>query len=931
MATHNKSDCAILAEEKFDFDLPLSPASENGDGNGDVDVDEEDEVFVGPVGHREKCISVGIESHLTEGSSGSSGPLLSLELGSWSPLTGDKFDQIIQEAHLLARRIGTNAGDEPAAGGSGSGSGSSAAAAAAAGPNPPGETTEPFAEDPAAKLSALGRPPGPSLSPIKRETFCVRDSPLKQLPPAIQQRLLKAGGLNSPGAVRATGRSCSPIQTSQTKVALRGKVGLSGGRGLLPSRPAVPGAYPRSKTKPPPSDTTRLPPPDKGGAGQKRSPLRRPLSSAGSSEDLLSDVSVDSLNTSLPGGRVLPGPRKVGQPPAMKPLPGLRTADRRKNTSSSSSSVSSLNSSMSMSPSGKGAFNTSLSSGVSSGKLKGPGGVSRLAGSGAAAPSKPRASSVGARAAEAARAGRPTPSAQVKRAAEPQAGPAKPNPAKKRDPAPLNLTPAKRPVQRAGSVPNVAATAATAKSANPKPKTFVTPTLTTQARGPRRSEVPSPDSSRMIKPKKHLSASSTESLLQKAGDPAPESLQTPTAGRKSVSALPRRSTALPTPVNRRVSGIPTMTPKSIRLGQAGERTGLPGSARKISQGSPVQLKVVQRPSGLGPEPVPREADPRSAAYQPGSLAFCLEDEPGEAPTTVPAPGTPEPASQSTAARPAGHDPRDRDNPDRSTENCDAPESKRGSRKIAESSLQSQETPESSLQSQETPESSLQVQETPESSLQVQETPEPNLQVQETPESSLQVQETPESSLQSQETPESSLQSQETPESSLQSQETPESNLQVQETSESSLQSQETPESSIDGQKIPESSIDGKKIPESSIDGQITPESSTESQSTPESNEENKNSSTQQVQRTQNDAVKTPENKEVLLVDAPAPVLKPEERLLIDLSNTPDLIKTAPLKPTGGQLIDLSSPLITWSPVDKKGNTVDSPPLINLSF
>ncbi|KAG5830418.1 hypothetical protein ANANG_G00310400 [Anguilla anguilla] len=864
-------------------------------GMGTGDVDEEDEVFVGPVGHREKCISVGIESHLTEGSSGSSGPLLSLELGSWSPLTGDKFDQIIQEAHLLARRIGTNAGDEPAAGGSGSGSGSSATAAAAAGPNPPGENTEPFAEDPAAKLSALGRPPGPSLSPIKRETFCIRDSPLKQLPPAIQQRLLKAGGLNSPGAVRATGRSCSPIQTSQTKVALRGKVGLSCGRGLLPSRPAVPGAYPRSKTKPPPSDTTRLPPPDKGGAGQKRSPLRRPLSSAGSSEDLLSDVSVDSLNTSLPGGRVLPGPRKVGQPPAMKPLPGLRTTDRRKNTSSSSSSVSSLNSSMSMSPSGKGAFNTSLSSGVSSGKLKGPGGVSRLAGSGVVAPSKPRASSVGARAAEAARAGWPTPSAQVKRAAEPQAGPAKPNPAKKRDLAPLNLTPAKRPVQRAGSVPN--------------------------ARGPRRSEVPSPDSSRMIKPKKHLSASSTESLLQKAGVPAPESLQTPTAGRKSVSALPRRSTALPTPVNRRVSGIPTMTPKSIRLGQAGERTGLPGSARKISQGSPVQLKVVQRPSGLGPEPVPREADPRSAAYQPGSLAFCLEDEPGEAPTTVPAPGTPEPASQSTAARPAGHGPRDRDNPDRSTENRDAPESKRGSRKIAESSLQSQETPESSLQSQETPESSLQVQETPESSLQVQETPE----------SSLQVQETPESSLQSQETPESNLQVQETSESSLQSQET----------SESSLQSQKIPESSIDGQKIPESSIDGQKIPESSIDGQITPESSTESQSTPESctenqntpesNKENKNSSTQQVQRTQNDAAKTPENKEVLLVDAPAPVLKPEERLLIDLSNTPDLIKTAPLKPTGGQLIDLSSPLITWSPVDKKGNTVDSPPLINLSF
>lgn len=72
-------------------------------------------------------------------------------------------------------------------------------------------------------------------------------------------------------------------------------------------------------------------------------------------------------------------------------------------------------------------------------------------------------------------------------------------------------------------------------------------------------------------------------------------------------------------------------------------------------------------------------------------------------------------------------------------------------------------------------------------------------------------------------------------------------------------------------------------------------------------------------------------KEVLLVDAPAPAHQLKEKLLIDLSNTPDLIKTSSAKPWGGQLIDLSSPLIKWSPEDKKENTKNTAPLIDLSF
>lgn len=105
--------------------------------------------------------------------------------------------------------------------------------------------------------------------------------------------------------------------------------------------------------------------------------------------------------------------------------------------------------------------------------------------------------------------------------------------------------------------------------------------------------------------------------------------------------------------------------------------------------------------------------------------------------------------------------------------------------------------------------------------------------------------------------------------------------------------------------------------------------------------------------------------QVLLFDLPAPTLQPQEKLLIDLTNTPDLIRTITKSCTATQvtaaspgsihelkvecfflgfrtcleellnktclfqqLIDLSSPLIKWSPEDKRENNA---PLINLSF
>ncbi|MEQ2294558.1 hypothetical protein AMECASPLE_005159 [Ameca splendens] len=86
-----------------------------------------------------------------------------------------------------------------------------------------------------------------------------------------------------------------------------------------------------------------------------------------------------------------------------------------------------------------------------------------------------------------------------------------------------------------------------------------------------------------------------------------------------------------------------------------------------------------------------------------------------------------------------------------------------------------------------------------------------------------------------------------------------------------------------------------------------------------------NSNPIELEMTEESAVKT---QEVLLLDLPPPALQPQEKLLIDLANTPNLIGTKSKSCTTTQLIDLSSPLIKWSPEDKKENNA---PLINLSF
>ncbi|RXN19634.1 hypothetical protein ROHU_007219 [Labeo rohita] len=309
---------------------------------GDYDV--EDEVFIGPISHKEKCISHGVEIHAKD--SISSGPSLGEE-PSWSPLTGEKFDEICKEAQLLASHLEQTITDPV----------TESSVVSTSQP----EETETFEEDTTAKLSMFSKP-ADVLSPIKRETFLVQESPMKQLPPAIQKRMLKANGTAGFGKPRLS--TSSPVRpaVTQPKMATRGKA-LVASSGVLPSKPTAQGnSRLSSSTKLPPATKTRLPPPSKGNFGLKRSPSSRNSSRAGSSEDLLSDntsvasdISDSSFNTSLPGrssilarnkGRraseLLPRPVKATPIKKTDPLPPPQLQTPAKNTGEKTTSTSSI-------------------------------------------------------------------------------------------------------------------------------------------------------------------------------------------------------------------------------------------------------------------------------------------------------------------------------------------------------------------------------------------------------------------------------------------------------------------------------------------------------------------------------------------------------------------------------------------------------------
>lgn len=190
-----------------------------------------------PVSHNERCASVNVKTQLD-------GRQLRT---SWSPLTGDQLEAVCQEAHKLADRLQR-----------GKLSQSRTEDVDIEATSQPDE----FVQDSQAKLDMF-KASNRVLSPIKRETFCVQESPLKQLPEAIQQRLLRGSSNTNISSVRSANAplsarrasahpktvvkpacvtrlsTSSPVTRarSQPRTGLRGKAPLAV---VLPSKPAAP-------------------------------------------------------------------------------------------------------------------------------------------------------------------------------------------------------------------------------------------------------------------------------------------------------------------------------------------------------------------------------------------------------------------------------------------------------------------------------------------------------------------------------------------------------------------------------------------------------------------------------------------------------------------------------------------------------------------
>ncbi|XP_071589960.1 G2 and S phase-expressed protein 1 isoform X2 [Heliangelus exortis] len=350
----NVSDFPLLTDEKFDFDLSLSPASGN-----------EDEVFVGPLGHKEKCIAVNIE----ETKSAEKTVPVSDDKLIWSPLTGEKYVEIFKEARLLALQIETGSKNEQTK--------------VNQMEEHENKIIEKFVEDSKSKLKIL-RNQTIETSPraVKRETYCVWDSPACQLPhcfPKESDEHLsddKTHGLPTPpnrspvqmcvSAEEIASSSLTQEQkTNERNTKETGKLPVAqpsstlGKSTLLTMEKAKPGKHTNISAK-------------------------RDMSSVGSSEELISDKSSVpsdvfessvSSSSSMQDKKALPAQSKLGLKKITHlKLPGVASGLPRKTSSSSSSSVtsmnSSLNSSLPISPIGKnGKLSLSSKANVSGSKL----------------------------------------------------------------------------------------------------------------------------------------------------------------------------------------------------------------------------------------------------------------------------------------------------------------------------------------------------------------------------------------------------------------------------------------------------------------------------------------------------------------------------------------------------------------------------------
>ncbi|KAG8142791.1 hypothetical protein E2320_005989 [Naja naja] len=303
--------------------------------------ENEDEVFVGPVSHKEKCIAVHLESHEE-----SQNKIQSCTYDqSWSP-AADNFVEIFKEANLLAfqlksenRREKNNSihlREENT------------------------EVVEKFVKESKSKLKILekGIVTDKRPTPSRRETYCVWESPSSQLLPSIQKCLRQPVTImDGPRSPRVSLNTPSPAKTDKlSKMHSVSSPQTKNDTSLKKSKFQI------VKTSPALRNNSCLVAGETKQGKLPSSSNKIYSNSMGSSEDLLSDkssVASDigelsfSTSSSMQSKRTLPTPSKLEM--KMRQLKPPNNVHMRRNTSSSSSSSisslnSSLNSSLSISP-----------------------------------------------------------------------------------------------------------------------------------------------------------------------------------------------------------------------------------------------------------------------------------------------------------------------------------------------------------------------------------------------------------------------------------------------------------------------------------------------------------------------------------------------------------------------------------------------------
>lgn len=604
----------FLEDEKFDFDVSLSPSSAKEDTE-----DCDDEVFIGPVKHKEKCVSAAIQLHESDKM-----PLPDDQVV-WSPLSGDKFVEIFKEAHLLALQLECSANDDK--------NGDKKEPLQTV-PNP---AVEKFVQESKSKLKLFDTFNEVNKTPIaiKRETYCIPDSPLHQLPPSVQQQIVgpntdtqRSQSLTSPKAAKVV--KCLPV-SPRTQKAKAPQVkstvsSLSIGKMVSRLQPIKANAAQSNK------NSLNV---EKPKAVKKPSPVgRKNLNSMGSIEDLVSgnssiasDISDSSFNSSAgQSKRTLTYQNKLPLGKAQFKTPSAAPSLRR-NTSSSSSSHSSVNTSLNSSSSSPPAvsakrnasLNTSLSTSINSSMLK---------------PNTNKLALV-----------RPLGGigSTLKMASSDANNRLKPNAVAKTNgnkPASVSMAQPQTPAgkfQRQTSAPNLHRLPPPAKpesgvKMSTKPQAKIMPTPTSRLKPPQKSEGLSPDNTtrRSLKPTRLLSCGEIGSAtVQSTPMGAAKGMQMNSSliGR-CISATPssKHTSALPTPVSRRTSGILT-TPRTVPRAIPSLRpTPALQTSSKLSKKSLVESECEQTKPKLSCSPISPTEDHVTAEIC-CSLKFSPENKP----------------------------------------------------------------------------------------------------------------------------------------------------------------------------------------------------------------------------------------------------------------------------------------------------------------